>query len=90
MYKIYVMVVCVCVSRVSNSGLLAVWCPQEGIAEPLTAKHGEQRRKGSEASSSEFTCFTLFKNIKLSTLYLIMDKGHLMDFQPLKRKYTLD
>lgn len=37
-----------CVSRVSNSGLLAVWCPPEGRAEPLSAKHGEQGRKGSD------------------------------------------
>ncbi|XP_034557701.1 T-box transcription factor TBX1-A [Notolabrus celidotus] len=36
--------------RVSNSGLLAVWCPPEGRAEPLSAKHGEQRRKGSDTS----------------------------------------
>lgn len=40
--------VCVCVSRVSNSGLLAVWCPPEGRAEPLSAKHEEQRRKVSD------------------------------------------
>uniref|UniRef100_UPI0037E877FA T-box transcription factor TBX1-A n=1 Tax=Semicossyphus pulcher TaxID=241346 RepID=UPI0037E877FA len=37
--------------RVGNAGLLAVWCPPEGRAEPFSVKHGEQRRRGSETSS---------------------------------------
>ncbi|XP_041662282.1 T-box transcription factor TBX1-like [Cheilinus undulatus] len=37
-------------NRGSHSGLLAVWRPPEGRAEPLGTKHGEQRRKGPDTS----------------------------------------